>query len=93
MIRLITGKWDDIIAPATSPASWATDPKNHVRVLLIRMDPGAELRIPAVTSTISRNLYFYDGDRIMIGAKEIGPYSRVVLRGGEDIIVHAGNAR
>ncbi len=57
------------------------------------MDPGAELRIPAVTPTISRNLYLYDGDKIVVGTKEIGPYSRIVLLGGEDIFVHAGNAR
>lgn len=93
VIRLIAGEWDGRIAPVPSPASWAADPKNHVRILLIRMDPGAELRIPAVTSTISRNLYFYDGDKIVVGTKEIGPYSRIVLLGDEDIFVHAGNAR
>jgi len=92
-VRLIAGEWEGRRAPFPSPASWANDPQNHVRILLIRMEPGAEIQIPAVTPTISRNLYFYEGDTIRISGKEILSYTRAVLDGDQDLLIKAGNTR
>lgn len=90
MVRIITGVWDGKKSLPPSPASWANDPANHVRILLIKMDPGAELTIPAVTPTISRNLYFIRGDKMMIAGREIRPYTRAAPAGDRDVLIRAG---
>ncbi len=92
-VRVIAGEWDGRRAPFPSPASWANDPQNHVRILLIRMEPRAEIRIPAVTPTISRNLYFYEGDKIKVSGKEILSYTRAVIAGDRDLLLQAGNTQ
>ncbi len=90
-IRIIAGVWDGKTSPAPTPASWANDPENHVRILLIKMDPGAELTVPAVTPTISRNLYFISGDKMTIAGREIRPYTRASPAGDRDVLIRAGD--
>ena len=66
IIRVITGSYGQVQVLSPSPASWAADPQNHVRILLIRMEPDAEIPMPGVSESLSRNLYFYRGDEITI---------------------------
>ncbi|MDV0442921.1 pirin family protein [Methanorbis rubei] len=90
-VRIIAGTFQGVESLDPAPASWAADPKNHVRILLIRMDPEAELTLPGVSESLSRNLYFYSGDAITIGGESVAPYHRIRLAGEDDATVTAGS--
>lgn len=90
-VRVVAGKFGDAVGLEPCPDSWAHDPANNVGILLIRMDPGAVLTLPAVSSTLSRNLYFHQGkDAIQIGGHVTAPSSRVGLRGDAAIEIVNG---
>lgn len=90
IVRVITGSYQHAQVRAPSPASWAADSRNHVRILLIRMEPGAEILLPGVSESLSRNLYFYRGDEITLSGIHISSGSRVRLSGGDEVTVHSG---
>jgi redox-sensitive bicupin YhaK (pirin superfamily) len=69
-IRLIAGSFESRMALAPAPDSWASNPNNNVRILLIRLDPGQHLEIDAVSASLSRNLYLYVGNQVDIQAED-----------------------
>lgn len=70
-IRLIAGSWQGIQALSPAPDSWAAAQSNHVRILLADMDPGASFQLDAVSPTLSRMVYFFSGETLMIGDQSI----------------------
>ncbi len=65
-VRLIAGRYQGHIARPPSPDSWASDPANKVRILLVKLEPGQSLDLEPVSVSISRNLYLYVGDLVDI---------------------------
>lgn len=89
-VRLIAGnaRGQDSLAPC--PASWANDKSNHVGIWLIHMEPAASITLPAVSDTLSRNLYFYEGDTIHIQEESILASNRIKLSGNQEILITNG---
>lgn len=90
-VKLIAGRYKEVNSLEPSPASWAKDDKNNVNIWLINMEKGSEFKLPAVSDTISRNLYYYKGDSIEIDQDTIDSNNRIKLRGNQDIIIKNGN--
>jgi len=91
-VRLISGSIQGKNSLAPCPASWANDKKNHVGIFLIHMEPGTTVSFPAVTDSLSRNLYFYQGSgTIQIQDEVISSSTRVKLSGNEEIMITNGN--
>ena len=63
-VRLIAGEYEGHLALPPAPDSWASDRNNRVRILLVRLDPGQSFLLAADSATMTRNLYFYAGDRV-----------------------------
>lgn len=89
-VRLIAGTFDGVKSPAPSPDSWAANPDNHVGIELIKMEPGAMIKLPAVSETLSRNLYYYMGESINIGETTIKVNYKAKLAGNEEITITNG---
>lgn len=89
-VRLIAGTFDGVKSPAPSPDSWAANPDNHVGIELIKMEPGAMIKLPAVSETLSRNLYYYIGESINIGETAIKVNYKAKLAGNEEITITNG---
>lgn len=51
------------------PDSWAADSDNHVRIVLLRMEPGARVQLPALESGIDRGLYAFEGGGFAIDGR------------------------
>lgn len=92
-VRVIAGEYKDTKAIPPLPASWAFDPDNHVSIWLIDMDADAQFKIPAVSPTLSRGLYFYQGDSIQIEDKEIEEDHYILLDGNEEITIQNGKTK
>lgn len=84
-VRLIVGRLYGKESLEPNSASWAKDPNHHVGIYLIRMEPEAAFSLPAVSETLNRNLYFYDGDTIEIDGEAISSSNRVKLAGDQEI--------
>lgn len=90
-IKLIAGTYKGTDSPAPTPKSWAADHENHVGIMLIRMDSDSELTIPAISSTLNRNLYFYKGNgKIEVDGQRIKSSSRIKLSGNESVSICNG---
>lgn len=90
-IKLIAGKYNGTKSLEPAPSSWAKDENNNVSIWIIKMEAGAIFKIPPVSNTISRNLYYYSGDTIKIDDAEISSSNRIKLLGNEIIIIENGD--
>lgn len=89
-VRLIAGTFDGVKCLAPSPDSWAANTDNHVGIELIQMESDAIIKLPAVSETLSRNLYYYNGESIRIGETTVEVNHRVKLAGKEEITITNG---
>lgn len=90
-VKIIAGEMYGIKALEPNLASWAREESHHVGIYLIHMAPGATFTLPKVSSTINRNLYFYEGNTIQIEGATIQASYRCKLVGDEEIVIHNGN--
>jgi quercetin 2,3-dioxygenase len=90
-VKVIAGRFGDTQASLPNRVSWAADPEHHVRILKLVMSPDAELTIPAVSTTVNRNLYFVSGGCVSIDGQTYEDDSRLKLVGNEDVNIKNGN--
>ena len=79
-ITVIAGTFDAHTAPSPPPNSWASRPEALVRILSIRMEPGAEFTLPAAHADTTRMLYWYIGNTLELAGTSIAPRSANQLR-------------
>lgn len=91
-VTIIAGQWNGKAAVAPAPDSWAADPANKVGIFLIEMKAGGALKLPAISATANRNLYFYQGGTIRIAGQEIAGSNRIKLAADQDITVENGKS-
>jgi redox-sensitive bicupin YhaK (pirin superfamily) len=90
-VRLIAGTFEGMDSLAPCASSWANDKNNHIGIFLISMEPEATITLPAVSDTLTRNVYFYRGeDMIQIEDQHIAASNRVKLRGDSTITITNG---
>lgn len=90
-ITLIAGEYKGVKSLDPAPDSWAFDRDNHVGVWLIKLEPHAEVTIPAVSKTLNRILYNIKGGTVSIESKEVANKFYAELDGNADILVKNGN--
>ena len=84
-VKVIAGSFGGASAPPPNDISWAADREHNVRILLIKMSPGAKMTLPAVSATVNRNLYFVDGGTVKIDGAEYETSQRLKLKGNVDV--------
>lgn len=90
-VKIIAGSFDGVDALPPNKISWATDTDHHVRILMIKMSPNASITLPAVSSTLNRNLYFIEGEKTIIGEEEYECLQRFKLDGNIDVLITNGD--
>lgn len=90
-IRIIAGSINGKDSLEPTKASWAKEKNNHVGIYLIRMEPNASFSLPAVSSTLNRNVYIYEGDEIQIDEMTIPGSNQVKLAGDQEITIINGS--
>lgn len=90
-VRIIAGSLQGKESLEPNSASWARNRNNHVGIYVVHMEPEATLVLPAVSATLNRNLYFYDGDHISVGDDKISSSHRIKLAGDQEITITNGN--
>jgi hypothetical protein len=91
-IRLIAGNFQGKESLRPNASSWANDSNNHVGIFMLRMEPESTIIFPAVSATLTRNLYYYRGNGfIQIEGQKISSSNRVKLQGNEAVTITNGS--
>ena len=92
-VNIIAGNLNKVAAPKPTPDSWAANPENGVSVYTVKMEAGASWELPATDNKeITRTLYFYKGDRMVIEGESVAHNHLVYLKSDENISLKNGNA-
>ena len=91
-VKVIAGSFGGADALPPNEISWASDRGHNVRILLIRMSPGSEVTLPAVSQKVNRNLYFSEGSTVKIGDTEYETSQRFKLESNADVIIVNGDS-
>ncbi|MEO1173052.1 MAG: pirin family protein [Myxococcota bacterium] len=90
-ITLSAGSYAGKAAPKPPPHSWASRASSHLRIMSIRMDPGAVFELPAAESkTVARTLYFFAGENINLQGDLIPVKSGIDFHEPATLAIEAG---
>ena len=70
-IKLIAGSYGAKKAQEPNPDSWAADPENHVRIMLVKLQTDGSFILPTVAADINRSIYFFEGDKITLNEESL----------------------
>jgi redox-sensitive bicupin YhaK (pirin superfamily) len=76
-LTLIAGKYGDASPPSPPPSSWGSEPDSDLAIWTFKMEPGATFTIPATKTGTNRTLYFFKGQSLTIGGRDV-PLARAV---------------
>lgn len=88
-LTVIQGKFAGVEGPKATEASWASDPKSKMRIILIKLMPGASVEIDGVSDTLNRNLYLYEGPVALIDGDRVEGKRSLKLEGGSSFKIEA----
>ncbi|MFV0527542.1 MAG: pirin family protein [Lachnospiraceae bacterium] len=89
-IRLLSGTYKGTPGLAPNPNSWASAPENHVNIWVVTLASEAEFTIPAVSGTLHRMLYHYEGGSLTVEGVATDADTYLHLVGDEEITVKNG---
>lgn len=89
-VTVIAGEFDSQKPPAPPSASWAADAENHVSVLLVAMEPDAQLEIPATETGINRTIYVFRGNGLTIANQNVPDYHAAEVDPEQNLQITAG---
>ena len=72
-VRIISGTWGDVAAPAAPAASWASDPANEVALYILTVKPNASVQLPTASKGTNRMMYHIDGGTGEVEGHQLKP--------------------
>ena len=91
-VNVIAGSLNNTTALDPAPDSWAAEPENEVAIWTIKMESGAQWKIPVASEQANRTLYFYRGSSIQIDGDEIPVEKAIQLKPNQELRIENGNA-
>lgn len=90
-VKLVSGNFQGVNGLDPTQKSWAYNRDHHVGIMAIEMDPESEIVLPAVSETLLRNLYFYNGTGfVLIDGLAVKPAHRIKISGSDEIRISNG---
>ncbi|GAA4843545.1 pirin family protein [Algivirga pacifica] len=89
-INIVAGEYQGKKALAPNPDSWAADSNNEVQIWTVKMEPYAEMEIPAAQEGINRGVYYYQGDTLAIEQQDINVQQIIALNPEENVTLKNG---
>jgi len=90
--RVVAGQLAGLAPPEPTPNSWAATKENDVAVWIIRLEEGAQWKLPSGAEGSTRNLYFYSGDKLIVDGQEVTNYSSIEVEANQELALEAKNA-
>lgn len=70
-IKIVAGTLDGKNAIPAAPDSWAAIQENEVAIWVISMEPGASWTMPKASESVSRSIYFFEGESIELSGEKV----------------------
>lgn len=86
-IKLVAGDLDNISPLPSPPDSWASEKDNHVAIWLIDIPAHGEWTLPASVKGLSRTLYFFEGDSVLVDGQKVSVSEALVLKSDESVVI------
>ncbi|MEM1407204.1 MAG: pirin family protein [Bacteroidota bacterium] len=90
VVDVIAGKFEENKALRPTPDSWAAHPENAVGVFTVKMEAQATWTLPATLPEAKRTMFFYKGNSLRIGDREIEVDRLAYLAPDQDIFIKNG---
>ena len=92
-LKVILGEYYNVKSLGALNHSWSATPKNNVGIALIDMEPNAEFKLEAISLTMNRFLFYYEGEEsITVANKTLDSGYVADLNGGEEIVIKSGKS-
>lgn len=91
-LRVVAGRCDDLVPPAPPPNSWASRPEADIAIWTIKLEPGAEWSLPPAQAGTLRSLYFYNGQTLHAGPRQLSSGKVAHLKGDLAVALRNGPA-
>jgi redox-sensitive bicupin YhaK (pirin superfamily) len=69
-ITVVAGAFGDVRPPSPPPHSYASRPESGVAIWTLKLEPNAELTLPAAAAGSLRMLYYFRGASLLVGGRE-----------------------
>ena len=93
-VKVILGEYNGVKSQDPLAHSWAKDPKHHVGIALVELDSGTKFTLPAVSETMNRFVFFYDGtSTVSVDTYNMQQRFIADLAGNEEIVITNGDAK
>ena len=92
--KVILGKYEGVSSQEPLKNSWSRDENNHMGIALVEMDANSSFTLPAVSKTMNRFVFFYDGDGIVSIEDYKMQHTHIAdLAGDEEITIKNGDQK
>lgn len=89
-VNIIAGQLDDKQALPPPPDSWAGTAENHVAIWTMVLSAGAQWLLPKAEKGLSRTLYFYQGDTLMVDGENVSVMHKIELQSDAGVMLQGG---
>ena len=72
-VRIISGSWNEHVAPAAPSASWANNPDNEVALYILTVKAGGSVELPIASAEANRMLYHISGGVATVESHKLKP--------------------
>jgi quercetin 2,3-dioxygenase len=91
-VNVIAGKLGNVTALDPAPDSWAAELENEVAIWTIKMEAGAQWKIPSATVQVNRSLFFYQGSSVSIDGQKIDSGQAIQVKPDQDLVIENGDS-
>jgi len=91
-VNVIAGTLGNVTALDPAPDSWAADPENEVAIWTIKMEAGAQWKIPAAHELANRTLYFHQGSSVKIEDQKIDSGQAIQVIADQELVIENGTS-
>ncbi len=88
-IVMVAGRLEQQTPPAPPPSSWAARADTDVAIWTLKLAPHAQWTVPAAAKGSNRMLYFFEGDTLQIGDRQIPAKQAITMRADVPAVLQA----
>jgi redox-sensitive bicupin YhaK (pirin superfamily) len=89
-VTVVAGGLGGVVPPSPPPRSWARHADADVAIWTIRMEPGARWTVPPAAAGSNRRLYFFAGESLRIGGRDVPVGHAADLRSDAEALLENG---
>jgi quercetin 2,3-dioxygenase len=91
-LTVVAGAFEDLRPPSPPPHSYASRPDSGVAIWTLKLEPRAEFSLPAAQPGTLRTLYFFRGQTLLLGGREVVSGNSIEVKADARLRIENGGA-